>query len=153
MADEGQVVDGQVHLRDQGPMIVATIVLPGCTPERALSAFTDPGLLASWWRGELTAELVPGGEYCVFFEAIPARLTGRVLGYQPASSLAFSWAWEGEDSTASAVTITAASASAGAARLTIEHGPYSQDEAGQNVHTEHWTGWEYFLPRLQAALS
>ena len=63
MPDESQVTKGQIDLRDEGPMIVATVPLPDCTPDRALSAFTDPDLLASWWRGALTAELVPGGEY------------------------------------------------------------------------------------------
>ena len=93
-----------------------------------------------------------GGEYSVWFAAIPARLAGRVFGYRPGSSLEFSWVWEGEDGPASTVTVTAASASAGGARLTIEHGPHAADEPGQNAHAEHWAGWEYFLPRLAAAL-
>ena len=66
-----------VDLRDEGPMIVATVVLPGCPPERALAAFTDPAVLATWWRGNLTADLVPGGEYTVAFPAIDATLTGH----------------------------------------------------------------------------
>ena len=61
MPDETQAANGEVELRDEGPMIVATVRLPGCSPERAPSAFTDPDLLATWWRGELTAELAPGG--------------------------------------------------------------------------------------------
>ena len=81
---------GQIELRDDGPMIVATVPLPGCTPEQALSAFTDRALVAGWWRGELTAELVRGGAYSVWFAGIPARLTGRGLGYRPGGSLAFS---------------------------------------------------------------
>ena len=153
MPDESQVTNGQVDLGDEGPIIVAIVPVPGCTPDRALSAFTDPELLASWWRGALTAELVPGGEYSVWFEAIPARLTGRVLGYRPGNSLAFSWAWEGEDGPASTVTVTAAPVAPGGAQLTIEHGPHSLDEADQNAHKEHWDGWEYFLPRLQRAPS
>lgn len=144
---------GQTELRDEGPMIVATVPLPGVTPDQALSAFTDPVLLARWWRGELTADLVPGGEYNVWFAGIPARLTGRVLGYQPGSLLAFSWAWEGGDGPASAVTVTTTVTSNVGARLTIEHGPHAMDEAGRNVHKEHWEGWEFFLPRLAGALA
>lgn len=142
---------GQIELRDDGPMIVATVPLPGCTPERALSAFTDPTLVAGWWRGELTAELVPGGAYSVWFAGIPARLTGRVLGYRPGGSLAFSWAWEGADGPASTVTVTA-SLAGGGALLTIEHGPHADDDPGRSAHSEHWEGWEFFLPRLLAAL-
>ena len=134
-------------------MIVATVTLPGCTPEQALSAFTDPLLLARWWRGELTVDLVPGGEYSVWFAGPPARLTGRVLGYQPGSSLSFSWAWEGDDGPARAVTVTATVTSSGGARLTIEHGPHAADEAGRHAHKEHWEGWEFFLPRLSGAVA
>jgi uncharacterized protein YndB with AHSA1/START domain len=151
MPDDSQP-SGQIELRDEGAMIVATVPLPGCTPERALSAFTDPALLARWWRGELTAELAPGGEYSVWFAAIPARLTGRVLGYLPGSSLAFSWAWEGDDGPASSVTVTATRASASGAQLRIEHGPHEAGEAGRTAHKEHWDGWEFFLPRLSEAV-
>ncbi len=59
-----------VDIRDDGPMIVATVVLPGCPPDRALAAFTDPAVLANWWRGNLTAGLVAGGLYTVDFPAI-----------------------------------------------------------------------------------
>ena len=151
MPDESQA-SGQIELLDEGPMIVATLTLQGCTPQRALSAFTDPALLVSWWRGELTAELAPGGEYSVWFAAIPARLTGSVVSYLPGSSLAFSWAWEGEDGPASTVTVTAEPVSADGARLTIEHGPHGADEAGRSARKEHWAGWQYFLPRLSATL-
>jgi uncharacterized protein YndB with AHSA1/START domain len=90
----------------------------------------------------------------VWFAAIPARLTGHVLSYQAGSSLAFSWAWEGDDAAATTVTVTAAPAApGGGAQLTIEHGPHSLDEFDQKAHKEHWDGWEYFLPRLQTALS
>jgi uncharacterized protein YndB with AHSA1/START domain len=152
-AANGESGNGEVELRDEGSMIVATVRLPGCSPERALSAFTDPALLASWWRGELTAELAPGGEYSVWFAAIPARLTGQVLSYRAGSSLAFCWAWEGDDAAATTVTVTAAPVAPGGAQLTIEHGPHSLDETDQKAHKEHWDGWAYFLPRLQTALS
>jgi hypothetical protein len=47
--------DPGIELADVGPVIVATVGLPGCDPERALAAFTDLAVLARWWRGELTA--------------------------------------------------------------------------------------------------
>ena len=67
-----------VELRDAGPLIVATVRLADCDPWRAMAAFTDPVVLSRWWRGELIADLVAGGEYSVSFPAIPARLAGRV---------------------------------------------------------------------------
>ncbi len=34
-----------VTVVDAGPMVPATLLLPGCPPERALAAFTDPATL------------------------------------------------------------------------------------------------------------
>jgi uncharacterized protein YndB with AHSA1/START domain len=145
---------GPVTITDSGPMIVATVLLPGCAPGTALAAFTDPAVLARWWRGELTADLVAGGRYTVSFPKIGARMVGHVLSYVPGMSLEFSWAWDGEDEPPSTVTVRADPAGAGGSTvLTVEHGPHGEDEAGRKAHTEHWEGWEYFLPRLPAAVS
>lgn len=144
-----------VAIADAGPMIVATVALAGCSPERALAAFTDPAVLARWWRGELTAELMPGGRYNVAFPAIPAVMTGHVVSYVPGSTLRFSWAWVGEDwRPASTVTVLAEPAgSQGGTLLTIEHGPHADDDAGRTAHAEHWEGWEFFLSQLPAAVA
>jgi len=142
-------------LADAGPMIVATVRLPDCAREQALAAFTDAAVLARWWRGELAADLVPGGQYRVAFPAVPAELAGRVLGYVPGSVLRFSWAWAGEEERpASTVTVSAQPADGpDETVLTIEHGPHADDEAGRAAHAEHWAGWEFFLPRLAAAVA
>jgi uncharacterized protein YndB with AHSA1/START domain len=155
MTDSTESDQSAVTITDTGPMIVATVALPGCPCERALAAFTDPAVLARWWRGELTAELVPGGRYRVAFPAIPAELTGRVVSYVPGSMLRFSWAWDGEDwRPASTVTVSVRLADASdASVLTIEHGPHGDDGAGRKAHAEHWEGWEFFLPRLPAAVA
>jgi uncharacterized protein YndB with AHSA1/START domain len=153
MVGEARAGSSPVQISDEGPMIVATVRLPGCSPEQALSAFTAPAVLAGWWRGELTADLVPGGEYSVGFPAIPARLAGQVLSYETGQSLDFSWAWEGEDEPRSTVHVTAQPDGDGGAVLTITHGPHEDDEAGRTAHQLHWEGWEYFLPGLPAAVA
>jgi uncharacterized protein YndB with AHSA1/START domain len=154
MADKAEAPASSVEIADAGPLIMATVRLPGCSPERALLAFTDPAVLVRWWRGELAADLVPGGEYSVAFPAVPARLTGEVLSYVPGESLEFSWAWEGEEEPPSTVRITAQSDSSdGAAVLTIAHGPHEDNEPGRTAHQLHWEGWEYFLPGLPAAVA
>ena len=151
-ADTG--TGGQVSIADSGPMIVATVALPGCEPVQALAAFTDPAVLARWWRGELTAHLVPGGQYSVSFPAIPARMTGHVISYVPGRSLEFAWAWDEKERPATTVTVRAQwRAGDQSTDLTIEYGPHYEDEAGRTTHAEHWEGWEYFLPRLPAAVS
>lgn len=146
--------ESAVAITDAGPMIVATVELPGCSPEQALTAFTDPAVLARWWPGELTAELVPGGQYSVAFAAIPAVMTGHVVSYVAGGTLEFSWAWAGENwRPASTVTVSAQPADdADTTVLTIEHGPHPDDEAGRTAHAEHVEGWEFFLPRLPAAV-
>ena len=75
-----------VEVEDAGPTLRYTVQLPGCTPERALQAFTSPQMLAQWWgNAELTAVLEPDGTYAVWFPGIPARMAGRVIRYEPAS--------------------------------------------------------------------
>jgi uncharacterized protein YndB with AHSA1/START domain len=133
-------------------MIVATVRLPGCPPGRALAAFTDPEVLARWWPGQLTADLVPGGQYSVWFPTVPARLTGQVISYESGSGLAFTWAWEGDDARPPSTVAVRAESAGPATVLTVEHGPHADDEAGRKAHTEHWEGWEFFLPRLPGAV-
>lgn len=144
-----------VTVRDDGPAVRAELLLAGCSPDRALRAFTAPDLLARWWgNAELTAELTPGGRYDVWFAGIPARMTGRVLRYEPASVLEFSWAWEHQpELPPRSVAVEVGPAGDGATTLRIEHGPHADDEAGRAARVEHRTGWEYFLPRLEALLT
>ncbi len=68
--------------------------------------------------------------------------------------LRFSWAWaDADEHPASTVTVqAAATATPPGTVLTIEHGPHADDEAGRSAHAEHWAGWEFFLPRLPAAV-
>jgi uncharacterized protein YndB with AHSA1/START domain len=151
---EEPTMTSPVTLRNEGPMIVATVLLPDCAPDRALSAFTDPTVVSQWWRGELTTNLEPGCTYQVAFPAINAALEGRVVSYDPARSLEFTWAWESDDGPPSTVIVRAEPATVPSSTLlTITHGPHSDDERGKQSHQEHWEGWDYFLPRLAIALS
>jgi uncharacterized protein YndB with AHSA1/START domain len=144
---------GEINIRDDGPMIVATVLLSTCTTDRALTAFTDPKLVTRWWRGDLTAELAPGGDYIVEFAAIGARLTGQVLSFEPAESLEFSWSWDNETPDSTVLITTEPGPEPESVLMTVKHGPHDDDDAvGRAAHQEHWEGWEYFLPRLVAEL-
>jgi uncharacterized protein YndB with AHSA1/START domain len=156
-----------ISITDAGPMILARLRVPGRSRAEVLAEFTDPAAVARWWRGELTTELAAGGPYRVAFPAIGSCLTGRVISYDASRGLAFSWSWDDRppDSTVTVTVIAAEAApdptgatdapdatgtvgAAGVVLLTIEHGPHSADPDGQQAHTEHWEGWQYFLPRL-----
>jgi uncharacterized protein YndB with AHSA1/START domain len=129
-------------------MIVATVLVPGCTPERALAAFINPDVVSRWWRGELQAQPIESGPYTVDFPAIPARLTGQVLTFEPTRSLEFTWSWN-DDPPDSTVVITAEPGNEpDSVLVTLKHGPHQDDAAGRAAHQEHWEGWEFFLPRL-----
>ncbi len=141
-----------VDLHDVGPMIVATVALPNCTPDRALTAFTDPTLLSRWWRGHLKAAPAQDGPYTVDFPAIPARLTGQVLSFDPGKSLEFSWSWDEQPPDSTVKITTEPGPEPNSVLLKLSHGPHSDDEAGRVAHAEHWEGWEYFLPRLVTEL-
>ena len=108
--EEELALTDNIDIRDDGPMIVATVLVPGCTPDRALAAFTDRAMVSQWWRGDLKTEPVEGGPYTVDFPAIPAQLTGEVLTLEP-GKVEFTWSWDDElpDST---VLITAGPAAA-----------------------------------------
>ncbi len=151
-----------VDVVDDGPVLRAAVELGGCEPGRALSAFTDPAVLARWWTGKLTAELRPGGCYIVSFPKIPATLTGRVVGYAPGSMLTFTWGWDTEPDEPErtvTVTVTGGPDEAGSVQadtetvLRVVHGPYGQDDSALKARASHREGWEFFLPRLAQVLA
>jgi uncharacterized protein YndB with AHSA1/START domain len=92
-------------------MMRATLLLPGCPPERALAAFTDPATLRQWWGGELTVTPAEGGPYIVHFAKLGQTMRGRVVGYEPGSRLEFTWGWDHESGAAGrTVLVTVAEA-------------------------------------------
>ena len=146
-------MSGGVSVEDVGVMVEATVALPGCTAERALSAFTDPALVAMWWgRGTLTTDLVPGGPYTVEFAGLGHTMTGRVMSYDPAGFLEFTWGWAHEpDGPPGTVAITVTDGEL--VTLALRHGPHGDSAAELASRGEHRAGWEYFLPLLVAAVS
>jgi uncharacterized protein YndB with AHSA1/START domain len=140
-----------VAIEDDGPWLRATVRLPGHTSEQLLSAFTDPAQLARWWGGELHTDLVIGGPYTVRFPALDRSMTGQVVGYEPARSLAFTWSWDGSPGEPRR-TVTVRASAAEPAALTIEHGPHGDGDDERVARAEHRAGWEHFLPRLVSVL-
>lgn len=158
-----------VTVVDAGPMVRATMLLPGCPPWRVLAAFTDPATLRQWWGGELTVTPAEGGPYIVHFAKSDQTMRGHVVGYEPGSRLEFTWAWDHEPGAPErTVLVTVAEAGGGAGRaggggagragpggteLTVLHGPHGEGEAEQAARSGHHEGWEYFLARLGQLLA
>jgi len=149
------VTEHSITVADAGPMVHATLRLPGCPPDRALAAFTDPGTLIRWWSGELTTNMSVGSPYSVHFPQHGQTMTGVVLSYEPASRLEFTWAWDNEPEEVSRTVLVTVGAGTGfdGTELTVVHGPHGDSEAELAARKGHRDGWEYFLPRLAAVLS
>jgi uncharacterized protein YndB with AHSA1/START domain len=166
------VTEFPVTAVDAGRMVRATLLLPGCPPERALAAFTDPATLRQWWGGELTVTPAEGGPYIVHFAKLGQTMRGRVVGYEPGSRLEFTWGWDHEPGAAGCtvlVTVVEGGDSAGSAgprrperpgatdsggtQLTVLHGPHGGGAAEQAARSDHREGWEYFLARLGQLLA
>ncbi|MCP2328430.1 uncharacterized protein YndB with AHSA1/START domain [Hamadaea flava] len=122
------------------------VELPGVTPVEALRAFTDATMLSGWWRGQLTFEPHRGGRYRVDFSQLGSALTGRVVEYDPARRLVFTWQWDGTGHVYQ-VTVTPAEVEGGTS-LQITHGPYADSAQDAEDRDSHEQGWSYFLPRL-----
>jgi uncharacterized protein YndB with AHSA1/START domain len=106
-----------------------------------------------WWAGGLlTTRLEPGGEYVVRFDALDQTMRGSITGYDPETTLAFTWAWDHEPNAPGyAVSITVEETGDGS-RLTLTHGTYADSDDGRAASLSHQEGWEYFLPLLVACL-
>jgi uncharacterized protein YndB with AHSA1/START domain len=155
------VTEFPVTVVDAGPMVRATLPLPGCPPERALAAFTDPATLRQWWGGELTFTPAEGGPYVVHFARLGQTMRGHVVSYDPGSRLEFTWAWDHEPGAAGrTVLVTVAEPGDSASdtepdgtELTVLHGPHGEGAAEQAARSGHREGWEYFLARLGQLLA
>ena len=142
-----------VTVVDAGPMVRATLLLPGCPPERALAAFTDPATLRQWWGGDLTFTPAEGGPYIVHFAKLGQTMRGRVVGYEPGSRLEFTWGWDHEPGAAGRTVLVTVVEGDGGTELTVLHGPYGEGAAEQVARSDHREGWEYFLARLGQLLA
>jgi uncharacterized protein YndB with AHSA1/START domain len=149
------VTEPAVTVEDAGSMVSARVRLPGCLPDRALAAFTDPGVLGQWWGGQLSTGLAPGSAYIVGFAQLGSTMTGEVVRYQPASCLEFTWSWAHEPSEIRRTVLVRVHQAKGfpGTELTVEHGPHGDDEAEREARAGHREGWEHFLPRLAALMS
>lgn len=118
-------------------------------PERAFAFWLDPDLLVRWMGDRAEIDARPGGrwrlEYGDRFVA-----AGEILELDPPRRIVLSWGWEKGDET---------SIPPGASRVEVTFEPDGDGTLLRLRHTDlpeheragHVEGWDYFLPRLEAA--
>jgi uncharacterized protein YndB with AHSA1/START domain len=118
-------------------------------PEIVFSFLTDPQKILAWMGREATFEACPGGLFRVDYNGTDI-LRGEVVELVTNERVVVTWGWEAEGAAtppgASVVEFTLTAAGAGTL-LRMVHRGLSDDEA-----RSHAEGWDYFLPRLQAAV-
>lgn len=128
--------------------------IPCTGPENLLRWFLDPDLLTRWWSQDATVEPIVGGRWTIAWPSLERVLDGQIAAIS-ATSLVVSWVWTHEPELPARALIVRAEPAADGATLGILQGPYrqSRDFPGEDEdRAAHVEGWEYFLPRLVAAI-
>lgn len=128
--------------------------ISGISPQELLRWFIDPSLLKQWWAPAVTVDPVIGGTWEMAWPSLARVLTGQIVEMTP-TSLIVSWVWANEPTLPARVLVIRSELSADGATLRLLQGPYRQSEAFPEEdadRTSHIEGWEFFLPKLQAAI-
>ncbi|WIG60385.1 MAG: hypothetical protein OJF49_003133 [Ktedonobacterales bacterium] len=141
--------------------LVVVADYPNVAPEVVFAYWTRPELIRQWWPQEAELDARPGGAYALGWPERNWRLRGWYTRVEPGRTLAFTWQWDSEQDEAEMKAVVAHFEPLGAAgvggtggtRLTLTHGPYTDDDAGREARTEHLDGWQHFLARLGEALA
>ena len=119
-------------------------------PQTVYAYFTDPVKALRWKGQDATLDPRPGGVYrLILGEGNIVR--GEYVRLTPYSQIVFTWGWEGDNAPvppgASTVEINLV-AERGGTLVRLRH--YGLPSAAQQAHAE---GWDYFLPRLERAIT
>ena len=139
-----------------GPQwLVVHQVFSGISPEGLMRWFIDPSLLNRWWAPAVTVAPVVGGTWEMAWPSLSRVLTGQIVELTP-TSLIVSWVWSNEPTLPARVLVVRSEPSADGVVLRLSQGPYRQSEAFPDEDADrasHIEGWEFFLPKLQAAIA
>jgi uncharacterized protein YndB with AHSA1/START domain len=116
--------------------------------------WTEPDQLGRWWPE--AAEMDAGTRTVhLSWARMDWHLRGRIVEWQPSRRLAFTWRWDHEpDLPERTVTVTLTPlVDESGTELRLTHGTYANGEAESADRQSHIDGWDFFLPRLEAAVS
>ncbi len=132
--------------------LVVAIQIGNVTPDLIFACWVMPQLLAHWWSPKAVVDPRLGGRYSLTWPTLKQTLQGVYSVYDPPHTLAFTWKWDHEPERADPlrVHITLETIDTDV-RLTLVHGTYSASAEDQDLRIDHHlTGWQHFLPRLDA---
>ena len=125
---------------------------PGLAPEELFDHWTTVELLAKWWPPEAEVGSEVGGAYELSWKQGGWFLEGEITAYERGKRFGFTWKWrhDGEDAPALEVTVAFVNHEKGGTRLTVTHGPYTDDEEGRKARAGHLQGWQQCCSRLKS---
>lgn len=139
----------QARTRSSSDEIVREIRIVA-RPETVFQFLIEPERIVLWMGSSATLEPHPGGIYRIDYDGSDIAL-GEFIEVMPNERVVFTWGWEAEG------------AAIGPGESTVEI-RLTADGDGTLLQLRHWgltpnevdshaEGWDYFLPRLEQALS
>src|SRR4051794_33535986 len=141
-------------LERDGTRIVAELRIPGADPDTVWRVGVEPDELGRWWPDEAQVDS-DARTLHLSWPRMKWHLRGRILDWDPGRRLTFTWKWDHEpDLPERMVTVDLLPRpDIRGTELRLTHREYGEGEVEAGDRQSHLDGWDYFLPRLEAAAS
>ncbi|MEV0774249.1 SRPBCC family protein [Streptomyces sp. NPDC050433] len=118
------------------------------SPDQVWTAWTDPARLPAWFGPVLKGAPGPGEEFVLEGRGAHGdTIVCRVLAWEPASVLKFTWRYTGE--TDSLIELALSPADGGGTRLVLEHSGFGPEADP----VDYAAGWHMYTDNLEAHLA
>jgi uncharacterized protein YndB with AHSA1/START domain len=139
-------------LERDGARIVVSQRIAGAEPAAVWRLWTDPAGLTGWWPDQAEVD-VEGRTMHLSWPRMDWHLRGRIVELDAPRRLVYTWRWDHEAQLPErTVTVELVALPNGEGTLlTLQQGTYGDGEIEAADRQSHVDGWDYFLPRLEAA--
>jgi uncharacterized protein YndB with AHSA1/START domain len=136
-------------VHDEKADVIEREVQVSARPDRVFQWLVDPDRIVRWMGEVATIDPRPGGAFRLAYRSGDV-VSGKVLEIVPPERLVVSWGWEapGDPTPPGASRVEFSLIPAGSGTILRVRHSGLLPEARQG----HEEGWDYFLPRLDAAL-
>jgi uncharacterized protein YndB with AHSA1/START domain len=136
----------------EGPRIRVRQTISGAAPDTVWRLWTQPDELTRWWPDQAEVDM-DARTLNLSWPRMDWHLRGRILEWQPPRRLTFTWKWDHEPDLPERTVTVDLSAVHGdrGTELRLTHGEYGHSEVEAADRQSHIDGWDFFLPRLEAA--